>query len=228
MTHREPAALPRLLPAGPADLLVLLPRNPLLPGRDRDATLRQLLTRPPDVSGLRQTQARRGPGRTRPLLRDLLAEEPRLLQPLPALRDGRVSAVFGCGARRVPLLRPRPPEIRAAERCRSPGIRGCRVIYRVARYWPQARTVWAAAIMRTGVRHALRGRSGDLGGGRAGGTAAAGTPGGHGDARWSSGATARVPESDRWQAAVVFGPRSWVSSTAFLGGIEVIDVGWAG
>lgn len=35
-------------------------------------------------------------------------------------------------------------------------------------------------------------------------------------------------EPGGWHAAVVFGPRSWVSFTAFLGGIEVIDVGWAG
>ncbi|TQJ55989.1 hypothetical protein [Streptomyces sp. SLBN-115] len=36
------------------------------------------------------------------------------------------------------------------------------------------------------------------------------------------------PELGGWHAAVIFGPRSWVSFTAFLGGIEVIDVGWAG
>jgi len=36
------------------------------------------------------------------------------------------------------------------------------------------------------------------------------------------------PEPGGWHAAVVFGSRSWVSFTAFLGGIEVIDVGWAG
>ncbi|MEU1517970.1 hypothetical protein ABZ490_38470 [Streptomyces sp. NPDC005811] len=36
------------------------------------------------------------------------------------------------------------------------------------------------------------------------------------------------PTPGGWHAAVVFGPRSWVSFTAFLGGIEVIDVGWAG
>jgi hypothetical protein len=36
------------------------------------------------------------------------------------------------------------------------------------------------------------------------------------------------PEPGGWHAATVFGPRSWVSFTAFLGGIEVIDVGWAG
>ncbi|WP_086672175.1 hypothetical protein [Streptomyces albovinaceus] len=36
------------------------------------------------------------------------------------------------------------------------------------------------------------------------------------------------PEPGGWHAAVVFGPRSWVSFTAFLGGIEAIDVGWAG
>ena len=36
------------------------------------------------------------------------------------------------------------------------------------------------------------------------------------------------PKPGGWHAAVVFGPRSWVSFTAFLGGIEVIDVGWAG
>ncbi|WP_246111942.1 hypothetical protein [Streptomyces hawaiiensis] len=36
------------------------------------------------------------------------------------------------------------------------------------------------------------------------------------------------PEPGGWHAAVVFGPRSWVAFTAFLGGIEVIDVGWAG
>ncbi|AOW88201.1 hypothetical protein [Streptomyces olivaceus] len=33
------------------------------------------------------------------------------------------------------------------------------------------------------------------------------------------------PKPGGWHAAVVFGTRSWVS---FLGGIEVIDVGWAG
>jgi hypothetical protein len=36
------------------------------------------------------------------------------------------------------------------------------------------------------------------------------------------------PEPGGWHASVVFGPRSWVSFTAFLGGIEVSDVGWAG
>lgn len=36
------------------------------------------------------------------------------------------------------------------------------------------------------------------------------------------------PKPGGWHAVVVFGPRSWVSFTAFLGGIEVIDVGWAG
>lgn len=35
------------------------------------------------------------------------------------------------------------------------------------------------------------------------------------------------PEPGGWRAAVMFGPRSWVSFTAFLGDIEVIDVGWA-
>jgi hypothetical protein len=36
------------------------------------------------------------------------------------------------------------------------------------------------------------------------------------------------PQPGGWHAALVFGPRSWVWFTAFLGGIEVIDVGWAG
>ncbi|WP_053748023.1 hypothetical protein [Streptomyces sp. MMG1533] len=36
------------------------------------------------------------------------------------------------------------------------------------------------------------------------------------------------PQPGGWHGAVVFGPRSWVCFTAFLGGIEVIDVGWAG
>ena len=36
------------------------------------------------------------------------------------------------------------------------------------------------------------------------------------------------PEPGNWRAAVIFGPRSWVRFTAFLGGIEVIDAGWAG
>ncbi|MGB8942152.1 MAG: hypothetical protein WCD21_18210 [Streptomyces sp.] len=34
------------------------------------------------------------------------------------------------------------------------------------------------------------------------------------------------PQPGGWHAALVFGPRSWVSFTAFLGGIEVVDVGW--
>ncbi|TQJ55968.1 hypothetical protein [Streptomyces sp. SLBN-115] len=36
------------------------------------------------------------------------------------------------------------------------------------------------------------------------------------------------PEPGGWRGAFVFGPRSWMWFTAFLGGIEVIDVGWAG
>ncbi|MFC9629045.1 hypothetical protein ACFTY8_07075 [Streptomyces mirabilis] len=36
------------------------------------------------------------------------------------------------------------------------------------------------------------------------------------------------PQPGGWHRAVVLGPRSWVCFTAFLGGIEVIDVGWAG
>ncbi|MBL3666927.1 hypothetical protein JL475_13165 [Streptomyces sp. M2CJ-2] len=36
------------------------------------------------------------------------------------------------------------------------------------------------------------------------------------------------PQPGSWHAALVFGSRSWVWFTAFLGGIEVIDVGWAG
>ncbi|MER5432875.1 hypothetical protein [Streptomyces sp. NPDC002588] len=36
------------------------------------------------------------------------------------------------------------------------------------------------------------------------------------------------PQPGGWHGTVVFGRRSWVCFTAFLGGIEVIDVGWAG
>ncbi|MFD5453619.1 hypothetical protein [Streptomyces olivaceus] len=36
------------------------------------------------------------------------------------------------------------------------------------------------------------------------------------------------PQPGGWHAAVVFGPRSWICFTSFLGGIQVIDVGWAG
>ncbi|MEU8678627.1 hypothetical protein [Streptomyces sp. NPDC048560] len=35
------------------------------------------------------------------------------------------------------------------------------------------------------------------------------------------------PEPGGWRGALVFGPRSWVWFTAFLGGIEVIDLRWA-
>ncbi|MGW5305544.1 hypothetical protein ACWERF_16625 [Streptomyces griseoluteus] len=36
------------------------------------------------------------------------------------------------------------------------------------------------------------------------------------------------PQPGGWRATLIFGPRSWVWITAFLGGIEVIDIGWAG
>lgn len=36
------------------------------------------------------------------------------------------------------------------------------------------------------------------------------------------------PQPGGWHATLIFGPRSWVWITAFLGGIEVIDIGWAG
>lgn len=36
------------------------------------------------------------------------------------------------------------------------------------------------------------------------------------------------PPLGGWDGAVVFGPRSWVAFTSYLGGIEVYDMGWAG
>ncbi|MGW0573746.1 hypothetical protein [Streptomyces tauricus] len=36
------------------------------------------------------------------------------------------------------------------------------------------------------------------------------------------------PQPGGWHGALAFGPRSWVWFTAFLGGIQVIDVGWTG
>ncbi len=87
-THQGKTALPGLLPADPANLLVLRQGPaPLLPREDRHAPLRHLLTHPPHLRGLRQGEVRRGPRRRGPPLRDLLAEQPDLLQPLPAMRN---------------------------------------------------------------------------------------------------------------------------------------------
>lgn len=36
------------------------------------------------------------------------------------------------------------------------------------------------------------------------------------------------PAPGGWAGAFAFGPRSWVWFTAYLDGIEVLDVGWAG
>lgn len=77
---------------------------------DREASLRHLLTHSPALRGLRQAQARRGPDRGWPPLRDLLAEGPDLLQPLPSLWDGRVSAQL----RPLPQVRSRPAGPRRA------------------------------------------------------------------------------------------------------------------
>ncbi|MEU1935048.1 hypothetical protein ACH49O_19060 [Streptomyces coeruleorubidus] len=36
------------------------------------------------------------------------------------------------------------------------------------------------------------------------------------------------PAPGGWEGALAFGPRSWVAFTAYLGGIQVYEVGWAG
>ncbi|MEU3693799.1 hypothetical protein [Streptomyces narbonensis] len=100
---KDGAALSCMLPADVADLLVLRQgASPLLPGRDRHAPLRHLLSHATHVCGLRQEQVRPRPHRRRPPLRGLLAKGSPLLQPLPALRDDRVSAQL----RTLPQLRP--------------------------------------------------------------------------------------------------------------------------